>query len=561
MKQISERPEYKCQKKCNSCLLPRRIDKKCLFFQEFSSVAVFFSKFAVTNRKIQGFMTKFFIRLSLAAVTALLLAACSGNDTTYQYKTQYMPVQLVGSEKWSILDVNSGEIVAKDAFVNAPSPIVADMFYVMNDEGSYDYYDVSAPTTPVAGHFGSVTSFSDDGVTVCSRVGEPLCVIDRKGNVVKQLPKDVSQCSMFSRGMASFQNDNGSWGYINASGDTIVPAVYSSANMFLYEDYALVIDANQPNDSSVNFTIIDKSGKVMFSATTAEYQPIQPYFINGVLPVVKGDTAVCLNHKGKEVANPINDQAKVEKGGYTDFSRTPSGDYIVVKDKKTGMVDKNNNVIIPIEHDNLIDINGERLIAVDGDTYHIIDRSGKPVGNVKFNNVHVSEDNPYATRGYIDTDLAAASLMMMFDETSCCGADASTTLMDMNSMVGTDARMYAGSNTLIMPQGPYIIQYVFDRDVASVNADSTSASFNYDARVNRVILTLNLNHCPTTTEQTIANKVESRLGTKGFVLARDGIFCSDYLSALTLGYDKGILNAIYYMHFNQSVPQPKNKRN
>jgi hypothetical protein len=491
---------------------------------------------------------------------ALLMAACSGSETTYQYKTQYLPVQLVGSEKWSILDVNNGEVVAKDAFVNAPSPIVAGMFYVVNEDGSYDYYDVSAPTTPVAGHFGSVTSFSDDGVAVCSRVGGSLCVIDRKGQVVKELPKEVSQCSMFSRGMAAFQNDNGSWGYINTSGDTIVPANYSSANMFLYNDYAMVIDENQPNDSTVSFTVINKNGKVMFTANSSEYQPVQPYFINGVLPVVKGDTLVCLNEEGKEVANPIDDSDKVEKAGYADFSRTPSGDYIVIKDKKTGMVDKNNQPLIPIEHDNLIDINGERLIAVDGDTYHIIDRNGKAVGDVKFSNAHVSEDNPFATRGFIDTDLAAVALMSLFEENSACGANANTTLMDMNGMLGTDARMYAGSNTLVMPQGPYIIQYVFDREVSSANADSTSASFNYDAKVDRVIISLNLNHCPANTEPAIVNKVESRLGTKGFVFARDGIFCSDYLTALTLGYDKGVMNLIYYMHFNESVPQVKNKR-
>ena len=503
---------------------------------------------------------KFFSRIAFAAVVALLMAACSGSETTYQYKTQYLPVQLVGSEKWSILDVNNGEVVAKDAFVNAPSPIVAGMFYVVNEDGSYDYYDVSAPTTPVAGHFGSVTSFSDDGVAVCSRVGGSLCVIDRKGQVVKELPKEVSQCSMFSRGMAAFQNDNGSWGYINTSGDTIVPANYSSANMFLYNDYAMVIDENQPNDSTVSFTVINKNGKVMFTANSSEYQPVQPYFINGVLPVVKGDTLVCLNEEGKEVANPIDDSDKVEKAGYADFSRTPSGDYIVIKDKKTGMVDKNNQPLIPIEHDNLIDINGERLIAVDGDTYHIIDRNGKAVGDVKFSNAHVSEDNPFATRGFIDTDLAAVALMSLFEENSACGANVNTTLMDMNGMLGTDARMYAGSNTLVMPQGPYIIQYVFDREVSSANADSTSASFNYDAKVDRVIISLNLNHCPANTEPAIVNKVESRLGTKGFVFARDGIFCSDYLTALTLGYDKGVMNLIYYMHFNESVPQVKNKR-
>lgn len=503
---------------------------------------------------------KIISRIVLAAVAALLMIACSDNSTTYQYKTQYLPVQLVGSEKWSLLDLTSGEVLAKDAFDKAPSPVISGMFYVMNDEGSYDYYDVSNPTSPVAGHFGSVTSFSDDGVAVCSRVGGALCVIDRKGAVVKELPKEVSQCSMFARGMAMFQNDNGLWGYINTSGDTIVPAIYSSANLFLYEDYSIVIDQNQPNDSAVNFTVIDKSGKVMYTSSSNEYQPVQPYYINGVLPVVKGDSLVCLNENGKEVANPIKDDDVISKAGYDDYSRTPSGDYIIIKNKKVGMVDKNNKQLIPIEHDNLLDINGERLIAIDGDAYHIIDRTGKPVGNVKFANAHMSEDNPYATRGYIDTDLAAASMMMLFDETSACGATAHTTLMDMNNIVGTDPRLYAGSNTLILPQGPYIIQYVFDREVASFNADSTAASFNYDARVNRVIMSFNVNHCPANTEPAIVNKVESRLGTKGFVLARDGIFCSDYLTAITLGYDKGTIQTIYYMHFNESMPQEKKKR-
>lgn len=503
---------------------------------------------------------KFLSRIALAAVVALLMTACSGSDTTYQYKTQYLPVQLVGSEKWSILDVNSGEVIARDAFVKAPSPIVDGMFYVMNDDGSYDYYDVSAPTTPVAGHFGSVTSFSDDGVAVCSRVGGSLCVIDRKGQVIKELPKEVSQCSMFSRGMATFQNDNGSWGYINTSGDTIVPANYSSANLFLYNDYALVVDESQPNDSTLSFTVINKTGKVMFTDSSAEYQPVQPYYINGVLPVVKGDSLVCLDPEGHEVANPIDDSETIEKSGYDNYSRTPSGDYIVIKGKKTGMVDKNNKVLIPIEHDNLIDINGERLIAVNGDTYHIVGRDGKAVGTAKFSNAHVSEDNPFATRGFIDANLAAASLMMLFDETSAGGANANTTLMDMNGMLGPDARMYVGNNTLVMPQGPYIIQYAFDKDVASANADSTAASFNYDAKVNRVIISLNVNHCPANTEPAIVNMVESRLGTKGFVFARDGIFCSDYLTALTMGYDKGVMSLIYYMHFNESVPQVKNKR-
>ena len=517
------------------------------------------SKFAKNLAK-EVFIMKILSRIAISAIAVLLMTACGSKESAYQYKTQYLPVQLVGSEKWSIIDVNSGEVVAKDAFDNAPSPIVAGMFYVQNSEGSYDYYSVNAPTRPVAGHFGSVTAFSDDGVAVCSRVGEPLSVIDDKGQVVSTLPKQVSQCSMFARGMAAFQNDNGLWGYINTQGDTIIPAIYSSANLFLYNDLAVVVSQNQASDSVVSFSVIDKSGAVKYTSNSGDYQLVQPYYINGVLPAVKGDSLVCLNTDGKEVPNPIDDKETVEKGGYSDFSRTPAGDYIVVLGKKVGLVDKNGNTLVAIEHDDLIDINGERLIAINDGVCHIIDRNGNAVGNAKFSNAHVSEDNPYATRGFIDPSLAAAALMMMFDETSSCGANAQTTLMDMNRMLSTDARLYAGNNSLILPQGPYIIQYVFDQDVATMNTDSTAASFNYDARVNRVITSLNLNHCPPSTEEAIIKTIESHLGTKGFVFARDGIFCSDYLSALTMGYDKGIMNLTYYMHFNESVPPTRNKR-
>jgi len=232
--------------------------------------------------------------MCLAAIAMFtVLSGCQDDHVNYQYKTDYLPVQLAGSQRWSIIDVNSGEVIARDAFEDAPSPVVAGMFYVMNSDGTYDYYDVSAPTTPVSGHYGSVTAYSDDGLAVASRVGGQLCVIDRKGNVVKMLPKDITQCSMFAQGMAAIQDDNGSWGFINTHGDTVVPPTYASVNLFLRGDYAVVTEQNQPADVSPRFTVIDKSGKVMFTASSDDYQLIQPYFIDGVLPVAKGDFTWC----------------------------------------------------------------------------------------------------------------------------------------------------------------------------------------------------------------------------------------------------------------------------
>ena len=303
------------------------------------------------------------IRCAALAVVALTsLVACQrGDNNSYSYKADYLPVQLVGSQKWSILDVNTGEVVVRDAFDEAPSAVVGGMFYVMTPDGLYNYYNVSDPKHPInAEPYGSVTAFGDNGLAVASRRGETLSVIDRTGKVVATLPREVSQCSMFSRGRAAFQNDMGLWGYIDEKGDTVIPARFSNANLFLHADWAVVVPDTQPSDTSALFSVIDRTGKVLFSSDINEHRVIQPVYVDGVLPVVKGDTIVCLDENGKEVANPNGDHSAVDKGGWDDFSRTAGGYFLVVKGGKMGLVDKNNKQLIAPKWDRLIDVTADR---------------------------------------------------------------------------------------------------------------------------------------------------------------------------------------------------------
>lgn len=493
------------------------------------------------------------------ALITLMLAACR-NENPYPFQSDYLPVKLVGSNKWSILNVTTGEVVAQNLYSQAPSPVIDGMYYVPNQQGTYDFYDISAPTRVAHGGYGSVTTYSNDGVTVVSRLGTPLCVIDRQGDVIKELPKDVSQCSMFSRGRAAFQNDQGLWGYINTSGEIVIPAQYSGANLFVNSDQAIVVDDQQQGDTSAVFTIINRNGDVLFNGNYKQYQPIQPYFVSGVLPVAKGDTMVCLNADGQEVPNPNDNHDAVDKAGYDDYARTPSGNFTVIKKGKMGLVDKNNRSLIGFENDKLIDINGERYIAMNDSVCHIVDKAGNPIGTAQFTQVRGTNETLYAQRGFIDTDLAVGAMMMLFDEDGACGVTTSSSLMDVNRLLGSDAQPYVGANTLVAPEAPFMIQYVFDRDIASIGTDSSVATFNFNAQVKCVVISLNVRHCPTTTEQEIVDKLQGVLGKKGFVLARDGIFCSDKATAITMGYNNGNVILLYFMHFNESTPQPKIKR-
>lgn len=58
-------------------------------------------------------MKKIIKTLSLF-VMLLVLASCSQSNG----KLKYLPVQLVGSEMWSIVDVETGEVILKDEFKN-----------------------------------------------------------------------------------------------------------------------------------------------------------------------------------------------------------------------------------------------------------------------------------------------------------------------------------------------------------------------------------------------------------------------------------------------------------
>ena len=493
-------------------------------------------------------------RILICALLVTCLAACNSSDE-YSYHAKYLPVQLVGSQKWSILDLETGEIVARDAYTNAPSAVVSDMYYVMNDNGTYDFYNVSNPKTPVNKEsYGSVTSFADNGLAVVSLRGEPLMVINTKCEVVNTLPRNIAQCSMFSNGRAAYQTDDGLWGYIDERGDTVISARYANANAFLHGSFAVVVDANQSSDSTINFSIIDKKGTELFHASTKDYRIIQPFFVSGVLPVLKGDSIVCLNEKGKEVPNPNNDHEAVDKAGYSDYIRTAANFFIVNKDGKMGLVDNKSQVLIPIKWDRLVDISADRYIAVTDSVCQIVDRKGQLVGKEKFIHVHGSIEALQAARGFIDTDLAAASLLMMVSPDECCGASPKTTLMDMNSLVGDDPNEYNGMNSLTIPQDPFRVRYSFNNYIASSPSAEEMPTFNLDARVMAVNIGLNVSHCGLKTEQEFIDKVSATLGTRGFVLEGNDIFISEAGPAISMGYNQGIVNLIYFM--NRSYAQP-----
>ena len=217
-------------------------------------------------------MKKLLAMMAVVA-TVMSLASCSQEKSIYQEQTKYLPVVLQGSNKWSILNVETGEVVAKDVWVNAPSPVVDDMFWVYNDKNRIDIYNVANCKEPVNKDvYGSATCYSG-GYAIVSKPGEPLQVIDKECNTVAQLSPSILTASMFSNERSVVHTDLDRYGYIDATGDTVIAANLGYAAGFNEDDVALV-SFSEASDSAKVLSVIDKSGKKLYDFDSEKYQEI-----------------------------------------------------------------------------------------------------------------------------------------------------------------------------------------------------------------------------------------------------------------------------------------------
>ena len=503
-------------------------------------------------------MKKILSLLIACAIMVGIMCSCNSKQTDFSINIKYLPVKLENSAKWSILSLETGEIVVKDTFAYEPSAIINDMFYVPNDDGTFCYYSMSDPTTPViAEKFGSVTIFSDDGVAVASRRGGPLCVINKKCEVVAQLPNDVVACSMFNHGRAIFRTELDLAGYINTRGEVVVPAKFVAANAFLHDDVAIVTQA--VGDSAFDITAIDLDGKQLFTLSSLDNNIITPYFSLGTLPVMRGDSVVWLDKKGETVVNPDRAYATIEAQKYDNITTTPEMTYIVSKDGKHGVVNEKNEVFIPLKYDNIACLAPNRYVVLADTVISLVDRKGVAVGNNRIAMFQSGPNDIFAIRGYIDTSVAAMQYLNMVGPDFCAGVLKGSTLMDLNALVGDDAAPYVGVSTLPHSDGSVVVLYYFDDFIAKKNQDG-APEFNYGARLVSVSVSSNLTHCGLKTEQEILDKVSTNLGSRGFIYAKDDVFVSGANTLLALGYNGGVFNMFYFFDPRLAQPLPHNPR-
>lgn len=514
----------------------------------------------------------------LALVT---LCSCGNNDNgiyPLQEETKYLMVRLQGSDKWSIVNIDNGDIVVKNAISGDPSPVHEDMFYVYdNTTARINYYNVQDCSKPVNSKpYSSATSFNGGNAIACLP-GEDLQVIDKNCETVKKLPPSINSASMFLNELAIVRDDNGLYGFIDTKGDTVIGPHLGFASAFLFDDATLASESQVADTTTMaSLIVIDKDGKKLFDFNSDKYLPINRYFVNGTLKVMlaKDKKMVYLDKKGNETTDTLAIPKKITEAGYRDVRYVGQDRYMVIKGDRMGLVDDDNATLIDIKYDYITNLTPSRFVVANDSLMMIVDEKGKQVGNAKF--VEFKDSNIFeeaAGRGYVNTAKVAATMLQLIDKDAVFNVRKGATLMEINQVVGVRPENYVGATELSGPIPPLIITYHFDREIASVNANASStndsisataaqssAQFNYNAVVQGVTLQYPIRECPPGTEEEIMQIITQQMGKRGFAINDDGTFTSDDGCVVVMGYEKGVFLLNYYFDASNVKPLQKVSR-
>lgn len=141
----------------------------------------------------------------------------------------------------------------------------------------------------------------------------------------------------------AFVKKGGKWGVINRQGETILPFEYDKPSYGDYDDAIRHVSKNKKHGA------IDlKEGKETIACEYDEkLRFMEELFSETVTPilVVKKGKAGLINQRGEEIIPCVYDN------GEWPFSITEMGQIRATQDKKTGILDKKGNLLVPFKYD------------------------------------------------------------------------------------------------------------------------------------------------------------------------------------------------------------------
>lgn len=304
---------------------------------------------------------------------ATSLTSC--NDSTLK-QPDAIPVQLDDEDSWSLVDLD-GEVIAKNAFDNAPSYVYNGTFVVTEEDGLY-VHSISNPKKSLNDEpFLQLTNFAA-GHAFGVRQGTGILLVGSDGEVQKILDDDIAgvyvPVPFGDNDILPYCDTDQKMGYINASGDIAIKAKWDMALPFS-EGLALV------SKSGDRIACINTAGDKVFSLREGE-DTAMGLFLNGWLAVNKDERGHFVDHTGETVMKLSRGTIAVARIGNRVLARNSDG-WIMLEAKEDGeKILKGYDEIMPLGLD------GSRfLVRKHSDSkFRVVDADGEDVGDNRFEN-------------------------------------------------------------------------------------------------------------------------------------------------------------------------------
>lgn len=324
---------------------------------------------------------------AMAAVFSMnIIISCDSLATSSKDNDalEFLAVKKDAKANWSVIDHNGNIVVNQEyASTDTISKIYENGVYWVRSGEKTRLFSINSPKKAISEEeYDDVTDFAC-GRAFASKLGEPIILIDEDGKRIKTLDRNIVEACAFSDGLALFKSSNGLYGYLDKNGNVVIKAQYDVAGAF-HDGYAVAI----PNLKEKNYTqvIINKKNEISFSVKKEMYD-LAFVYKEGKFLAIKNTTSddpliTYLNKKGDEVLKPMtgyniadsfrdgfsvlsnyedsqkgvinaNGEEVIRKGKYSSIINLGEGLFLVMKsDEKVGVVDKEDNPVVPFEYTN-----------------------------------------------------------------------------------------------------------------------------------------------------------------------------------------------------------------
>lgn len=488
---------------------------------------------------------------------------------------------------WSILNLETGEILYEDEFANEPSVIVGGIFYVKNQDGEYDIYNLSDVRTPInKNSFYNITEFDKSGYAIASLPGDPLCIIDKSANIIKELDKNIDCASGFSQGYALIKNSEEQWGLIDTKGNTVCKMKYDDIALNLNEGF-IIATTTEKNVKTRH--ILDINGKELFKFNNTVYKDFNG-FSNGYMPVQKEDKILFLNSKGEKAFSVgknssdylpvnvrVNDDSKVvfidgDKFGiantegniivrakYDELAYVGKDRYIAKKQEKYGIINSKDEITLPFDYEILFDA-GDVLIQKDGKNYSLINYEGKDVGTANFTELGAS--GGLAKSNYFNADTKAQAVINRLTLDTFWGKSGSYSVYDYSKEHEIYKYLLEGKKTDNAYEDGQELFFTFKGPIASEKYEyfygyrlGGHTEINYNTKISHISMKVDVADYAITAEKDFLKSFNRQMKNKGFTENADGVMIAPNGNSAAVGYSDGTIVITYKFGGTLSKPE------